>query len=156
VESGGGGSIESLSAVTLTTPDMAAAVSFFDALGFSMLYGGTDAAFTSYAIGESYLNLQQGAWTPSTGVVWGRVVIWVDDVDAMHVRAIAAGYRPLTDPVDAPWGERYFHITDPNGHELSFARRVSAAHDTGVGRRTGIVQDSGSGDLGRDDEPRLV
>jgi catechol 2,3-dioxygenase-like lactoylglutathione lyase family enzyme len=126
VTSDGDGPIESLSAVTLTTPDMAAAVSFFDALGFSMLYGGPDAAFTSYAIGESYLNLQHGAWTSPAGVVWGRAIIWVDDVDAMHARAIAMGYRPLTDPADAPWGERYFHITDPSGHELSFARRLRA------------------------------
>jgi uncharacterized glyoxalase superfamily protein PhnB len=27
-------------------------------------------------------------------------------------------------PSDAPWGERYFHIRDPDGHELSFARRL--------------------------------
>ena len=25
-------------------------------------------------------------------------------------------------PADAPWGERYFHVLDPDGHELSFAR----------------------------------
>jgi uncharacterized glyoxalase superfamily protein PhnB len=25
-------------------------------------------------------------------------------------------------PRDAPWGERYFHMRDPDGHELSFAR----------------------------------
>jgi uncharacterized glyoxalase superfamily protein PhnB len=24
-------------------------------------------------------------------------------------------------PADAIWGERYFHITDPDGHEISFA-----------------------------------
>ena len=30
-------------------------------------------------------------------------------------------------PRDAEWGERYFHITDPDGHELSFARPVGAA-----------------------------
>jgi uncharacterized glyoxalase superfamily protein PhnB len=24
-------------------------------------------------------------------------------------------------PHDAEWGERYFHVTDPDGHELSFA-----------------------------------
>ncbi|MBW8827245.1 MAG: VOC family protein [Acidobacteria bacterium] len=104
---------------------MAAAVAFFDALGFSMLYGGPEEEFTSYAVGQGYLNLQPGAWTSTADVVWGRVIIWVDDVDAMHARAIAAGYHPLTDPIDAPWGERYFHITDPSGHELSFARRLA-------------------------------
>jgi len=29
-------------------------------------------------------------------------------------------------PDDAPWGERYFHIRDPDGHELSFARPLPA------------------------------
>ena len=26
------------------------------------------------------------------------------------------------EPVDAPWGERFFHIREPNGYELSFAQ----------------------------------
>jgi hypothetical protein len=34
---------------------------------------------------------------------------------------IAADYRPDTAPRDAKWGERFFHLTDPDGHELSFA-----------------------------------
>jgi uncharacterized glyoxalase superfamily protein PhnB len=45
-------------------------------------------------------------------------------VDVLHRRVIAAGYRPDTAPRDAEWGERYFHITAPDGHELSFARRL--------------------------------
>jgi uncharacterized glyoxalase superfamily protein PhnB len=28
----------------------------------------------------------------------------------------------LDSPQDASWGERYFHMADPDGHELSFAR----------------------------------
>ena len=35
---------------------------------------------------------------------------------------IAAGYPPDTAPRDAEWGERFFHVTDPDGHELSFAK----------------------------------
>ena len=27
-------------------------------------------------------------------------------------------------PRDATWGERYFHIVDPDGHELSFAQPI--------------------------------
>ena len=34
---------------------------------------------------------------------------------------VAAGCRPDTAPRDAEWGERFFHVTDPDGHELSFA-----------------------------------
>ena len=32
-----------------------------------------------------------------------------------------------TTPRDAEWGERYFHLTDPDGHELSFARPLAKA-----------------------------
>ncbi|MBO0714526.1 MAG: VOC family protein, partial [Acidimicrobiales bacterium] len=62
----------------------------------------------------------------SPGDVWGRVVLFVDDVDAMYRRALAAGFTPAGAPADAPWGERYFHIRDPDGHELSFARPLTA------------------------------
>ena len=44
------------------------------------------------------------------------------DVDALYDRALAAGYLPATVPRDAEWGERFFHLIDPDGHELSFAR----------------------------------
>ena len=56
--------------------------------------------------------------------VWGRVVLRVNDVDAMY-RLLTAGFDPSTSPADAPWGERYFHIHDPDGHELSFARPLA-------------------------------
>jgi uncharacterized glyoxalase superfamily protein PhnB len=46
----------------------------------------------------------------------------VDDVDAMYQRVRATGPLPLTAPADAPWGERYIHVHDPDGHELSFAK----------------------------------
>jgi len=49
------------------------------------------------------------------------VIFYVSDVDALYARALGAGLRPQAPPRDAPWGERFFHITDPDGHELSFA-----------------------------------
>lgn len=114
--------VEQISAVTLLTADMARAVDFYQALGFRLLYGGPDASFTSYRVGDGYLNLElDPGWRPR-GRLWGRIVLWVDDVDAMHRRATAAGLAPASLPFDAPWGERYFHIRDPDGHELSFAR----------------------------------
>jgi catechol 2,3-dioxygenase-like lactoylglutathione lyase family enzyme len=119
--------VESISAVTLLTVDMAAAVAFYEALDFSLLYGGRDASFTSFRIGEGYLNLQLDPAGPAERPVWGRVVLWVDDVDAMYRRALAAGFEPEAEPADAPWGERYFHIRDRDGHELSFARPLDAA-----------------------------
>jgi uncharacterized glyoxalase superfamily protein PhnB len=46
----------------------------------------------------------------------------VEDVDAMYRRVIEAGFAPHAPPADAPWGERYFHLTDPDGHEISLAK----------------------------------
>lgn len=117
-----GGPLERLSAVTLVTADMDRSVGFYRALGFDVLYGGADAEFTSFRIGGGFLNLQLDAGAVPATQSWGRVIFWVDDVDAMYRRAVAAGFVPSFEPTDAPWGERYFHLRDPHGHELSFAR----------------------------------
>ncbi len=114
--------VESISAVTLLTRNMGAAVAFYLSLGFALLYGGPEEPFTSFRAGAGYLNLQPGPAEAVSEGIWGRVIFWVDDVDAMHARAVTAGHRPLTTPADAPWGERFFHLRDPDGHELSFAR----------------------------------
>jgi catechol 2,3-dioxygenase-like lactoylglutathione lyase family enzyme len=112
--------IESLSAVTLATHDMRRAVQFYRMLGFHPLYGGEDAGFTSLRAGPNFLNLiaqpadRQWLW-------WGRVIFYESDVDGLYSRLVAAGYQPHTAPRDAEWGERFFHLTDPDGHELSFA-----------------------------------
>ena len=110
---------EALSAVTLGVTDMAASWRFYAALGFDVAHGGPDAPFTSFAVGSGFLNLQL---VPATQTGWGRFIVHVDDVDAVHERALAAGLSPTMAPADAPWGERYFHIDDPDGHEVSFAR----------------------------------
>lgn len=111
---------EALSAVTLATRDMGRALRFYEALGFTMKYGGPDKSFTSFEIGMSSLNLVLQAHGPINE--WGRVIIYVSDVDALYSKALAAGIRPAFAPSDASWGERYFHVRDPDGHELSFAR----------------------------------
>jgi len=112
--------IDSISAITLATHDMGRAVRFYSVLGFEIIFGGEEAAFTSFRAGRCYLNLiaqpAERTWS-----WWGRVIFYDTDVDALHARAIAAGLRPDTAPRDAEWGERFFHITDPDGHELSFA-----------------------------------
>jgi catechol 2,3-dioxygenase-like lactoylglutathione lyase family enzyme len=112
--------VESLSAITLATHDMPRAVGFYEALGFRIVYGGANEAFTSFAFGSSFLNLTSETHGPIQ--FWGRVIIYVSDVDAFYRKAQAHGIEPQFAPRDAPWNERYFHLTDPDGHELSFAR----------------------------------
>jgi catechol 2,3-dioxygenase-like lactoylglutathione lyase family enzyme len=109
-----------ISAITLATHDMARAVAFYEALGFELNFGGASARFTSFQAGAGYLNLtlmpEEQTWS-----WWGRAIFYVDDVDAHHARALSAGLAPESAPHDAAWGERYYHIVDPDGHELSFA-----------------------------------
>lgn len=112
--------IESIGAITLATHNMARAVRFYLLLGFEISHGGADAAFTSFRAGTGFLNLvAQPAGRPWSW--WGRVIFYVQDVDALHALVVAHGYRPESKPRDAEWGERFFHMTDPDGHELSFA-----------------------------------
>ena len=116
--------ITALSAITLATHDMKAAVRFYRLVGFVMLYGGERASFTSFRAGESFLNLiaqpvdKRWSW-------WGRAIFYDDDVDALYRRLLAAGIHPQAPPGDAEWGERFFHVTDPDGHEISFAWPLS-------------------------------
>jgi len=120
-ETGGLSMIDGISAVTLGTHEMPRAVRFYRALGFEILHGGEESSFTSFRAGASYLNLiaqpagRCWSW-------WGRVIFYVADVDELYDRALAAGCQPTTAPRDAEWSERFFHLVDPDGHELSFAR----------------------------------
>ena len=112
--------IHSISAVALGTHDMATAVAFYRVVGMKLLRGGEDAGFTTFHVGSGYLNLtlqpdtRKWCW-------WGRIIFYDSEVDALHARFISAGYTSDFAPRDAGWGERYFHITAPDGHELSFA-----------------------------------
>ena len=113
--------IEKLSAITLKVADMKKSAKFYqDVLGLEILYGGPNAGFTSLRIPNCefpIINLQLGRPT----VDWGRVIFHVSDVDAFWAHLKEKGFEPNR-PADASWGERYFHMCDPDGHELSFAR----------------------------------
>ncbi len=104
---------------------METAVEFYrDVLGMKILYGGPGAAFSSLQMhGKEYpiLNLETGR--PETN--WGRMIFQVADVDSSWRHFKEKGFEPER-PQDASWGERYFHMRDPDGHELSFARRLQA------------------------------
>ncbi len=115
--------VQHISAVTLAVGDMARSVEFYRSLGLSLLYGGGDASFTSFRVGECYLNL---VLSPSSPIQWwGRLILQVEDVDAFHQRLLEPGLEPDAPPRDAEWGERYFHLRDPDGHELSFAQPLA-------------------------------
>ena len=113
--------VQQISAVTLAVRDMARSVEFYThKVGLELLYGGIDSSFSSFRIGAGYLNLTLAPEADPNW--WGRLIFYVDDVDAMYRRLVDAGLETTTAPADAAWGERYFHINDPDAHELSFAK----------------------------------
>jgi catechol 2,3-dioxygenase-like lactoylglutathione lyase family enzyme len=117
--------VKGISAITLATHDMDRAVRFYRALGLVVHHRDEAAGFTSFALGPGYLNLI-GADPARTWGWWGRVIIHVESVDDFYRDLVERGLRAEAPPADAPWGERFFHIVDPDGHELSFAQPLPA------------------------------
>jgi catechol 2,3-dioxygenase-like lactoylglutathione lyase family enzyme len=116
--------IEKVSAITLYVADMGRSLRFYrDVLGMELLYGGPQTGFSSLRVPDTefpIINLQQGL--PAAG--WGRIIFHVADVDAFWSYLEERQFDPDL-AQNASWGERYFHVHDPDGHELSFARPLT-------------------------------
>ena len=115
--------VRSISAITLSVSDMPTSVDFYSStIGLPLLHGGANDSFVSFQIGSGFLNLVSNINTKIHW--WGRVILYVDHVDVLYDKILASGWIMIGSPQDASWGERYFHVTDPDGHELSFASPI--------------------------------
>ena len=120
-----------ISAITLPTDDMKKSVDFYSKIpNFKIVYGGPDSQFTSFLIedaAKSYLNLKlYGAHSAGSG----RIIFYVDDVDGLFTymqndETISGLGKLESKPQDAAWGERFFHVLDPDRNKLSFATPIS-------------------------------
>jgi catechol 2,3-dioxygenase-like lactoylglutathione lyase family enzyme len=122
--------VTKISAVTLLISDMKKSVDFYSKMpNFKIVYGGSDNQFTSFLIDDtakSYLNLKLDK-THSTD--FGRIIFYVDDVDKFFTymqndETISVLGKLESKPQDATWGERFFHMLDPDGYRLSFATPI--------------------------------
>ena len=119
--------VSKISAVTLLVSNMKRSVDFYSKIpDFKIVYGGSEAQFTSFLIDnavKSYLNLKLNK-THSTD--FGRIIFYTDDVDGLFAymqddKIISELGKFESKPEDAVWGERFFHVLDPDGYKLSFA-----------------------------------
>lgn len=111
--------VTKVAGITLRVTSMSRALRFYrDILGLKLLYGDEKASFCSFDVDGTYVNLEVSGKV-ETG--WGRIIFYCDDVDKAHSYVSSRGYQ-CTQPRDAPWGERFFHIEDPDGHEVSVAK----------------------------------
>jgi catechol 2,3-dioxygenase-like lactoylglutathione lyase family enzyme len=123
--------VTKISAVTLLVSDMNKSVDFYSKIpNFKIVYGGTDSEFTSFLIDDaekSYLNLRLN--TKTQGIDFGRIIFYTDDVDDLFAymqddETISELGKFESKPQDATWGERFFHVLDPDGYKLSFATPI--------------------------------
>ena len=103
------------------------------------MYGGSlNDSFTTYQIGKdntsAYPNLELNTditnnSDPDINVdrkrFW-RIIFHTDDVDKLYSNfksneEISNTISFENEPKDASWGERYLHIREPDGYQLSFA-----------------------------------
>ena len=111
--------------VEIATNDLHRALAFYRLLGLEVpeaegphveveLPGGNKLAFDN----EEIIAGMHPGWTPPTQP--GRVALAFAvskpaEVDALFERLTAAGHPGALEPFDAPWGQRYATVTDPDG-----------------------------------------
>jgi catechol 2,3-dioxygenase-like lactoylglutathione lyase family enzyme len=131
-----------ISAITLSVKNMEKSCKFYSIIpGFKIVYGGSYGdSFTTFEIGEDstykmYLNLEVKNNIDSTirhhshKTDFGRIIFYSEDVDKLYSRFTNdASISELVSfenvPMNASWGERFFHMRDPDGYQLSFAMPV--------------------------------
>jgi catechol 2,3-dioxygenase-like lactoylglutathione lyase family enzyme len=58
---------------------------------------------------------------PASAIPNPNMSIEVEDVDAVHAKAVALGLEIVYPLTDEPWGIRRFFVTDPNGVIINVA-----------------------------------
>jgi hypothetical protein len=138
-----------ISAITLRVKDMEKSCILYSKFpGFSLTYGGKPSdRFTTFEIGKgskttTYLNLEviieddesssDFDKKPNLGKTrdsedFGRIIFHTENVDTLYSYMKQDEYISKSvvfenEPTNAPWGERFFHIRELNGYQLSFAQ----------------------------------
>jgi uncharacterized glyoxalase superfamily protein PhnB len=112
-------------AIEIVTSDLAESLAFYRLLGLDVpdgdsphveveLPGGNRLLFDT----EDTIAGMHPGWTPPPSA--GRVVLAFGlsspaDVDAVYARLTRAGHNGELEPFDAPWGQRYATVVDPDG-----------------------------------------
>jgi catechol 2,3-dioxygenase-like lactoylglutathione lyase family enzyme len=109
-----------ISAVTLAVENMQRSCDFYSRIpGFAVSYGGAGSMFTTFQIGAGgaramYLNLEKRAGATGNRD-FGRIIFRTEDVGGLYSymkddAVISALAMLESEPRDAPWGERFFHV----------------------------------------------
>ncbi|RZT86369.1 putative glyoxalase superfamily protein PhnB [Pseudonocardia sediminis] len=128
-----------LDMIGIVVSDMARSLAFYRLLGLEIpesadaevhvevpLRGGLRLGFDTDALVSGF----HDGWTPpSSGEGRVGLAFLLPDaaaVDAAYERITGAGYVGVLEPFDAPWGQRYATVTDPDGSSLDLFAWVDA------------------------------
>jgi catechol 2,3-dioxygenase-like lactoylglutathione lyase family enzyme len=119
-----------LDAIGVVVEDMERALAFYRELGLDIpedaneqphveatLPGGMRLAWDTQETVRSF----DPAWQPATGGPQIALAFRLDgpaDVDAAYKRLVSLGYDGHKEPWDAPWGQRYALVHDPDGNSV--------------------------------------
>jgi uncharacterized glyoxalase superfamily protein PhnB len=85
--------------------------------------------FVALKAGDVRLTLNQddGAkgWDRTKGLGFSINIWTTEDIDAIANRIKTSGGTLDSEPVDAPWGARYFRLTDPDGFKLAILKSLA-------------------------------
>lgn len=126
----------SLTAISIVTNDMPAAIAFYERCGLTLRDGGPAEAHSEFDGGSIKVMLDTREvitaidpnWTPPAG---GHAMALAFDcgspgqVDAVYRDLVDDGAGSHKEPWDAFWGQRYAVVTDPDGNAVDlFAASV--------------------------------
>jgi len=113
---------------------------------FRLSRGNGGIAHAEFQIGDSYLMLadesaESGLRSPeSLGGTPASVFLYVEDVDEVFRKAVAAGAKPTLTPQQMFWGDRYAKVNDPFGHQWQIATRVEDVPPAEMERRMAAIR----------------
>ncbi len=111
----------SLEGLTLHVEDVERSKRFYARLPGAVLIQERPGRFVQFQFGSGRLGLLSASSTRADGPGFHiEMSAPAGAVDTVYEQVRGAGIEPDGPPVDRPWGERAFRVTDPDGNRLEF------------------------------------
>ena len=115
-----------ISAVAVSATDLSRAVAFYSLLGFPFPPLEAETTHVESEAGVRLMIDTAALLTallgepPRPGNTAGFAILFdaPEEVDAAAARVAEAGHTVVTAPYDAPWGQRYATVADPDGYRV--------------------------------------
>jgi DNA-binding transcriptional MerR regulator len=109
--------------ITILAEDVAKMVSFYS----QMLDAEFNEAISSFQFGawntDTFFLLTIEQATPEHPGAWSSFGLWVDDIDAVHQRALEIGATEIHPPMEFAWKPRSSVVDDPGGNRIQLSQR---------------------------------